>query len=109
MDSVVLDQLTQIVAEINSFSDRSLLHRFTTGVLLGIAIWGIGLLISFVLNPFMENNTFGTTFLHDLPGIALIFGLVIAFDIWGFLPRPEGDSGEKEKQQERDENATSSS
>jgi hypothetical protein len=88
---------------------RSLLHRFTTGVLIGTAIWGIGLLVSFVLTPFMGNNTFGTTFLHDLPGIALIFGLVLAFDIWGFLPRPEEDTEEKEKQQETGENATSSS
>ena len=108
MNSVVLQQLKQVAADVNSFSNISFLHRFTVGLLIGIVIWLIGLLVSLILNPFVENNTFGTTFLHDLPAITLIFGLVIALDIWGLLPSPEEAEKEKEKNQEIDENTVSS-
>jgi hypothetical protein len=106
---VVSELIIQIVSEINSFSERSPLHRFLSGILIGSFIWVVGLVISLRLNPFVGNNTFGETFLHDLPGIALIFGLVITLEIWGLLPRPIEDTDEKEKLPETDENSISSS
>jgi hypothetical protein len=108
-DSVVSELIIQIVSEIQSFSERSPLHRFFAGILIGTFIWLIGLVISLGLNPFVGDNTFGETLLHDLPGIALIFGLVITLEIWGLLPRPIEDTDEKEKLKETEEDSMSSS
>jgi hypothetical protein len=56
--------------------------------MIGGLLWGILLVFSMIVRPFFNNNTFLQTFLKDLPGIGLIFGLLITLEIWGLIPHP---------------------
>jgi hypothetical protein len=76
----------------------------------GGLLWGILLVFSMIVRPFFNSNTFFQTFLKDLPGIGLIFGLLITLEIWGLIPHPafineeemspEGSAGNTEKKNE---------
>ncbi|MHA1978396.1 MAG: hypothetical protein ACW98I_15950 [Candidatus Hodarchaeales archaeon] len=70
-------------------SQRSRSSRFIYGLLTGLLVWFAGIFIAFIFNPFVGNNTFFKTFLHDLPGFTLILGLVLLLELWGLIPRLE--------------------
>jgi len=68
------------------FTQRSLSSRIIFGLLTGLIVWLIGIFLAIILNPFVAKNTFGKTFLHDLPGFALVIGLVLLLELWGLIP-----------------------
>ena len=67
-------------------SQRSRSSQIIYGLLAGLIVWLTGIVLALIINPFIGNNTFIKTFLNDLPGVSLVFGLVILLELWGIIP-----------------------
>ncbi len=82
-------RIPQPFVDTYKLSQRSRTSRFISGLLVGLIVWITGVILAFLLNPFVGDNTFGKTFLHDLPGFTLVFGLVLLLELWGLIPHLE--------------------
>ena len=86
---MISQRIPKPIEDIYKLSQRSRTTRFFSGILVGLIVWLTGIAFAFLLNPFVGDNVFVKTFLHDLPGFTLVFGLVLLLEFWGLIPRLE--------------------
>lgn len=78
---------------LHQFTDyykKSISRRIIIGGICGILVWGFLLIFSLIMKQVFLDTFFQTLF-NDIPGLGLIFGFVLALEIWGLIPRPSSD------------------
>lgn len=95
--SVVLQRIFQSYDDFLNYSQQTLPRRTFFGILVGFILWFSSFILSLLLDLIIGNNTWGSTFLHDMPGFGLILALIVTLDFWGLLPRPVVKNMEDEK------------
>jgi hypothetical protein len=83
---VISKRIPKPLEDYYKYSQKSRLTRFIFGIRTCLIVWGTGILLEFILSPFVSNNIFGETLLHDLPGFTLVFGLILLLEFWGLIP-----------------------
>ncbi len=84
---MISKKISKLFQDYYRLSQRSRSSQIIYGLLAGLLVWFTGILLAFILDGFVSDNTFGETFLHDLPGFTLVFGLGLLLELWGLIPR----------------------
>ncbi len=86
MNAVISKRIPKPLIDYYKLSQKSRSAKLIFGLITGLIVWLTGIILAFILNPFVSENTFGETFVHDLPGFSLVLGLVLLLEFWGLIP-----------------------
>jgi hypothetical protein len=88
-------QFYQPLADLYSRTQQSNTSKLFGGVIMGlllifaITVFAFGLELVFGVNEWIQ------VFVHDLIGLGIIAGVLLALEVWGLIPHPIEDTTEE--------------
>ncbi|MHA2166244.1 MAG: hypothetical protein ACXAC2_06345 [Candidatus Kariarchaeaceae archaeon] len=87
-----LKQFKESLANLYSKTQQNNISKLFGGVIMGlllifaIAVFSLGLELVFGVNEWIQ------VFVHDLLGLGIIAGVLLALEVWGLIPHPIEDT-----------------
>ena len=85
-------QFKEHLTNLYSKTQKNTPSKLFYGVTLGFHLYILVVLVTLGIEAIIGTNEWTGTFFQDIRALAIVAGVLLAFEVWGLIPHPKVDS-----------------